>query len=143
MFTYTGGRYNDGRQVLEKTLEQQFLEDVKSVNDAAFNNAQSNILIWQDALKLEPTLYIEPPYVQRNQMMNVSLDIILLRAYLESGKAFKFKRVQKRKRLNHTLHQFLPDKVLKQHFGQYLPIIGIVLSLFPILLIANRLKKKW
>ena len=34
IFTYTGDRYNDGRKDLQKSLEQQFLEAVESINNA-------------------------------------------------------------------------------------------------------------
>lgn len=66
IFTYTGNRYNDGRMDLQKTLEQQFLEAVKTINRAIFDNEQMNLSVWGDALSLEVNdadlVYIDPPY---------------------------------------------------------------------------------
>ena len=66
IFTYTGNRYNDGRMDLQKTLEQQFLEAVKAINRAIFDNGQMNLSVWGDALSLEVNdadlVYIDPPY---------------------------------------------------------------------------------
>mgnify|MGYP000635801433 FL=1 len=42
IFTYTGDRYNDGRKDLQKSLEQQFLEAVESINNAIFDNGCEN-----------------------------------------------------------------------------------------------------
>ncbi|MCD8118812.1 MAG: Dam family site-specific DNA-(adenine-N6)-methyltransferase [Lachnospiraceae bacterium] len=66
IFTYTGDRYNDGRQDLKKTLEQQFLEAVTVINKSVFDNGKINLAKNCDAMDLrveQPDLvYIDPPY---------------------------------------------------------------------------------
>lgn len=66
IFTYTGQRYNDGRKDLQKTLEQQFLEAVKAINGAVFDNGQVNKSKFGDAMDLRieqaDLVYIDPPY---------------------------------------------------------------------------------
>ncbi len=66
IFTYTGQRYNDGRKDLQKTLAQQFLEAVKAVNMAVFDNGQINCSKHGDAMDLKveqaDLVYIDPPY---------------------------------------------------------------------------------
>ncbi len=66
IFTYTGDRYNDGRKDLKKSLEQQFLEAVESINEAVFDNGKNNKSKHGDAMELKvkhPDLvYIDPPY---------------------------------------------------------------------------------
>lgn len=66
IFTYTGDRYNDGRKDLKKSLEQQFLEAVESINNAIFDNGCENKSKHGDAMKVKiknPDLvYIDPPY---------------------------------------------------------------------------------
>ena len=66
IFTYTGQRYNDGRQDLQKSLEQQFREAVNIINNAVFDNGQNNKSLWSDFLGLSDThydlVYIDPPY---------------------------------------------------------------------------------
>lgn len=66
IFTYTGQRYNDGRKDLQKSLSQQFLEAVDSVNNAVFDNGKINRSKHGDAMDLRietPDLvYIDPPY---------------------------------------------------------------------------------
>ncbi len=66
IFTYIGDRYNDGRKDLKKSLEQQFLEAVESINEAVFDNGKANISEYGDAMALkvkQPDLvYIDPPY---------------------------------------------------------------------------------
>ena len=66
IFTYTGHRYDDGRKDLQKSLSQQFLEAVESVNNAVFDNHKANKSVNGDAMALDvatPDLvYIDPPY---------------------------------------------------------------------------------
>ena len=66
IFTYTGQRYNDGRQDLQKSLEQQFREAIDIINDAVFDNGKQNKSSWSDALELRngkyDLVYIDPPY---------------------------------------------------------------------------------
>ena len=66
IFTYTGQRYNDGRKDLQKTLAQQFLEAVESINKAVFDNGQINHSKQGDAMDLRADqadlVYIDPPY---------------------------------------------------------------------------------
>lgn len=66
IFTYTGDRYNDGRNDLKKSLEQQFLDAVESINQAVFDNKKNNKSIKGDAMQLNVEeaglVYIDPPY---------------------------------------------------------------------------------
>lgn len=66
IFTYTGDRYNDGRQDLLKSMEQQFIDAINAVNEAVFDNNKENHSSWCDSLSLEPKkydlVYIDPPY---------------------------------------------------------------------------------
>ena len=66
IFTYTGHRYDDGRQDLKKTLSQQFLEAVEAVNKAVFDNGKINCSKYGDAMDLRADnadlVYIDPPY---------------------------------------------------------------------------------
>lgn len=66
IFTYTGHRYDDGRQDLKKPLSQQFLEAVEAVNKAVFDNGKINLSKHGDAMDLKvenaDLVYIDPPY---------------------------------------------------------------------------------
>ncbi|MBR2906508.1 MAG: Dam family site-specific DNA-(adenine-N6)-methyltransferase [Clostridia bacterium] len=66
IFTYTGHRYDDGRQDLKKSLAQQFLESVDAVNKSIFDNGKSNLSKHGDAMDLKvenaDLVYIDPPY---------------------------------------------------------------------------------
>ena len=66
LFTYVGERYDDGRRDLRLSIEEQFVECVKSVNAAVFDNGRENRSVWGDALRLEGAtadlVYIDPPY---------------------------------------------------------------------------------
>ena len=66
IFTYTGERYNDGRKDLQKTLAQQFLEAVDTINKAVFDNGKQNRARHGDAMELRveqaDLVYIDPPY---------------------------------------------------------------------------------
>ena len=66
IFTYTGHRYDDGRQDLKKSLSQQFIEAVEAVNKAVFDNGKTNYSKHGDAMDLKvenaDLLYIDPPY---------------------------------------------------------------------------------
>lgn len=65
IFTYTGQRYDDGRKDLKTTLEQQFLDAVKAVNKAVFDNGKTNRSKFGDAMALRAEadlVYIDPPY---------------------------------------------------------------------------------
>ncbi len=66
IFTYTGNRYDDGRKDLQKTLEQHFLEAVKAINAAVFDNGRIHQANHGDAMTLQvPTadlVYMDPPY---------------------------------------------------------------------------------
>lgn len=66
IFTYTGHRYDDGRQDLKKSLSQQFIEAVEAVNKAVFNNGKTNYSKHGDAMDLKvenaDLVYIDPPY---------------------------------------------------------------------------------
>lgn len=66
IFTFTGNRYDDGRQDLKKSLSQQFIESVEAVNKAIFDNGRSNYAKLGDAMDLKvenaDLVYIDPPY---------------------------------------------------------------------------------
>ena len=66
IFTYTGDRYNDGRKDLKKSLKEQFLDAVRAVNNAVFDNGKTCLAKHCDAMELrieKPDLvYIDPPY---------------------------------------------------------------------------------
>ena len=65
IFTYTGHRYDDGRNDLLMTLENQFIEAIKLINKSIFDNGKENKSRHGDALtcKLSADLvYIDPPY---------------------------------------------------------------------------------
>lgn len=67
IFTYVGHRYDDGRKDLRLSLLEQFLEAVKEINGAVFDNHQNNLSLRGDALTVSvnpaPDLvYIDPPY---------------------------------------------------------------------------------
>lgn len=66
IFTYTGHRYDDGRQDLKKSLSQQFLDAVEAVNKAVFDNGKVNHSKHGDAMDLRvenaDLVYIDPPY---------------------------------------------------------------------------------
>jgi len=66
LFTYVGERYNDGRRDLRIPIEDLFVECVKSVNAAVFDNGRKNSSVWGDALSLGDVgadlVYMDPPY---------------------------------------------------------------------------------
>lgn len=66
IFTYTGHRYDDGRKDLQKSLAEQFLDAVKAVNSAVFDNGKVNRSKHDDAMDLRveqaDLVYIDPPY---------------------------------------------------------------------------------
>lgn len=66
IFTYTGHRYDDGRKDLQKSLSEQFLDAVKSINNAVFDNGKMNLSKHGDAMDLRvdeaDLVYIDPPY---------------------------------------------------------------------------------
>src|SRR5229473_1987199 len=65
VFTYTGQRYDDGRRDLRLSLQEQFLEAIKLLNDAVFDNGQRNLALNQDVFSLDVTpdlVYLDPPY---------------------------------------------------------------------------------
>jgi DNA adenine methylase len=66
IFTYVGDRYDDGRKDLQITLGEHFIEAVRVVNNAVFNNGKKNEARNTDAMQLKPLrnslVYIDPPY---------------------------------------------------------------------------------
>ena len=66
IFTYVGERYNDGRKDLKLSLAEQFLNAVKAINAAVFDNGRHNISRWGDAMtfsgEISDMVYIDPPY---------------------------------------------------------------------------------
>lgn len=68
IFTYTGlDKYNDGRNDLKKSLEDQFLDAVIVINKAVFNNHKENASFNFDAMNFDykdsiDLVYLDPPY---------------------------------------------------------------------------------
>lgn len=69
IFTYTGDRYNDGRRDLQMSLQEQFVEAVRDINKAVFDNGKSNRSYNQNALTFDKTadlIYMDPPYFSKH-----------------------------------------------------------------------------
>lgn len=66
IFTYVGHRYDDGRKDLLMSFRDQFLEAVRMINAAIFDNGKQNKARHVDAMNLKPQesglVYIDPPY---------------------------------------------------------------------------------
>lgn len=65
VFTYTGNRYDDGRRDLKIPFEQQFINAVKAVNKAVFDNGRNNVSRRGDAMTAHwqaDLVYMDPPY---------------------------------------------------------------------------------
>ena len=66
IFTYVGDRYNDGRKDISMSLQDQFLNAVKAVNGAIFDNGTQNRSRHGDSMTMTPPdnalVYIDPPY---------------------------------------------------------------------------------
>jgi DNA adenine methylase len=66
IFTYVGDRYDDGRKDLQITLGDHFIEAVRIVNNAVFDNGKKSEARNTDAMQLKPLrnslVYIDPPY---------------------------------------------------------------------------------
>ena len=65
IFTYTGHRYDDGRNDLLMSLESQFIEAVRLINLSIFDNGKDNKSRRGDALSCKlgaDLVYIDPPY---------------------------------------------------------------------------------
>lgn len=65
IFTYTGIRYDDGRNDLKLSINEQFVNAVNSINDAVFSNGKKNLSVCGDSLGLKnraDLIYIDPPY---------------------------------------------------------------------------------
>ncbi len=65
IFTYTGYRYDDGRNDLKMSIYEQFLRAVDDINCAIFSNRKKNRSVCGDSLSLRgigELVYIDPPY---------------------------------------------------------------------------------
>lgn len=65
IFTYVGQRYDDGRKDLQIPLEDHFLNAVKDINDAVFDNGHVNASRRGDAMTIRKDadlVYMDPPY---------------------------------------------------------------------------------
>jgi DNA adenine methylase len=65
IFTFTGFRYDDGRNDLRLSLREHFLNSVKQINSAIFDNGKQNSSRYGDALETDQNadlVYIDPPY---------------------------------------------------------------------------------
>lgn len=69
IFTYTGIRYDDGRNDLKISINDQFIKAVNDINSAIFSNGKKNRAVQGDSLKLRADaglIYIDPPYYNPN-----------------------------------------------------------------------------
>jgi len=66
VFTITDLRYDDGRRNLRAPLRDLFVEAVRDLNRAVFDNGRNNRVTCGDALALDPDgfdlVYFDPPY---------------------------------------------------------------------------------
>lgn len=66
IFTYVGHRYDDGRKDLRTSFADHFLDAVKAVNAAVFDNGQTNAARNGDAMTVKvpenALIYMDPPY---------------------------------------------------------------------------------
>jgi len=66
VFTFTDGRYNDGRRDLRLTLREHFVETAAAYNAVVFDNGTVCSTIRSDVHELEPGIpdlvYLDPPY---------------------------------------------------------------------------------
>ncbi|HSU16949.1 DNA adenine methylase [Longimicrobium sp.] len=66
VFTITDFRYDDGRRNLRTPLRELFVEAVRDLNRAVFDNGRDNRVSCGDALSLDPDgfdlVYFDPPY---------------------------------------------------------------------------------
>lgn len=66
VFTITDLRYDDGRRTLRAPLRDLFVEAVRDLNGAVFDNGRENRAMCDDALALDPEefdlVYFDPPY---------------------------------------------------------------------------------
>ena len=65
IFAYVGDKYDDGRKDLSLCIEEHFRAAVAVINDAVFDNGQSNVAWCGDAMSVRGTpdlVYIDPPY---------------------------------------------------------------------------------
>ncbi len=69
VFTYTGNRYDDGRQDMKLTLEEHFLLNVKLFNNAVFDNqktCKSLNGLTEGLDVIADLVYLDPPYFTPN-----------------------------------------------------------------------------
>ena len=65
IFTYVGERYDDGRQDLRLSMEEQIRRAADVMNNAVFDNGMKNLSKRGDAMELKCSadlVYIDPPY---------------------------------------------------------------------------------
>jgi len=65
IFTYVGHRYDDGRKDLQLSFEEQFIDAVKVINGAVFDNGKKNKSRRGDAMTFQhkaDLVYMDPPY---------------------------------------------------------------------------------
>ena len=65
IFTYTGLRYDDGRNDLKLSIYEQFIKAVEEINNAIFSNGKSNRAECGDSMLLKARtdlVYVDPPY---------------------------------------------------------------------------------
>lgn len=68
IFTYVGVRYDDGRRDMKLSLHDHFVEAIRLINAAVFDNGQQNIALDRDALTVDAEadiVYIDPPYYSK------------------------------------------------------------------------------
>lgn len=66
IFTYTGMRYNDGRNDLKLSLKEHFINSINAYNSSIFNNNKENLSFNSNIFNLKNNnydlVYIDPPY---------------------------------------------------------------------------------
>lgn len=69
IFTFIGDRYDDGRRDMRISLQQHFLENIKTFNAAVFDNGHNNLAFKNDVFDLNihtDLVYLDPPYYTPN-----------------------------------------------------------------------------
>ncbi|MCK4641704.1 MAG: DNA adenine methylase [Candidatus Marinimicrobia bacterium] len=69
IFTFVGHRYDDGRSDIKKSLENHFIDNVLSFNDAVFDNdthCKANNSLTQKLNIKADLVYFDPPYFTPN-----------------------------------------------------------------------------
>ncbi len=95
IFTYVGHRYDDGRKDLSMSFADQFLDAIKAINKAVFDNGMQHKALHGDAMSVdlaEPGLvYIDPRTTHRYPITSMCAAITLLKVLPETGKVLRYR----------------------------------------------------